>query len=223
MFRCRRVLAICLLLLVCLSFVSCVDLSSDPALKGLVTFSTSDDGTRIAEYQGAVYLRSRFFCVQSEESDPMISWDMMINLMANPGRFIYADRVDDPFCIYHNSPYSEYISVYLPETYDYASDTFVLDGTDASILWSEVLTEKTMLLMADYRYTITMHSEVHPRILAYMQICRVNREWYASFYQEYYGVDNKEMYKLSDMFVALLVENGLIEDINWPDTTPAES
>lgn len=156
----------------------------------------------------------------------MISWDMMINLMANPGRFIYADRVDDPFCIYHNSPYSEYISVYLPETYDYASDTFVLDGTDASILWSEVLTEKTMLLMADYRYTITMHSEAHPRIMAYMQICRVNREWYASFDSEahvFEGIKNEEMYKLSDAFVALLVENGLIEDINWPDAASAES
>ena len=221
----KRILAICLLLLVCLSFVSCVDPLLDPKLKDRVThyYNPSGIGVYKMEFQGVAYPKSPFFCVKYDESDPMVSWRSSMRLIVDPGIRIFGDNFDNPVFMYYPSSDAHHLPIYLTEEFDYSSDTFVLDGTDASILWSEVLTEKTMLLMADYRYTITMHSETHPRILAYMQICRVNREWYASFYQEYYGVDNKEMYKLSDLFVALLVENGLIEDINWPDTTPAES
>jgi len=227
----RRIIVI-LLIVLCLFSVSCeIPCGEDPELRERAqSLGLDETGREKISYNGVIYRESRIFCIaygRSEEEE-ILSWSPLLIPMAIPQRFIFGLPEPHPLYIYRGRPESRYIRVHLSEEYDPASDEFVLEDGALSVIWSDVLTGESLPVIPGksvfyrlpsipdigYACILNFHSATCPRILARMQLFRINRTWYAHFDPE---VDEGRVYALTDSFAALLAEHGYIDSIDWPE------
>ena len=205
-----------ILLLIC-SFILIFNLIScgvkerfelDENLHYAIEDARGETGVEGIYYQGEMYHIDRWnlFTVTNNslninEGDVQLSW--------NGPRFgylkvFYSYTKDDPLFIYETA----YDDVFFHETYDYLSDTFIIDGTDAEIVFSDIISDlskhENVSLQEDI--CIQLYSKNHSRIRMEFNLECIENQWY--FCSALSG--SSPTWTVSDAFVQLLSDNGII-------------
>lgn len=210
-----------ILLLIC-SFVLVFSLTScgvkdvlelDKNLHNIVEVVSGEAGLEGIYYQDKMYYIDRWnlFTVTINsydiyEGDVLVSW--------NGPRFgykavFYSYTKDAPLFIYEMA----FDDVFFHETYDYTQDTFVIDGTDAEIVFSDIVSD--LSVNTDWLFRedacVQLHSKKHPRIRMELDLKCSGDQWYirTSTLRERRSRPSTA-WAVSDAFVQLLTQNGII-------------
>ena len=112
----------------------------------------------------------------------------------------YSDTSENPIFIYNE----RLGYVYFHENYDYLSDTFVVEGISSEIVWNDIFLDKQEYVDFEKSIEITLYSKQYSRIKTHLKLSCIENQWYASL------PDSKEIWTISDEFVEILDENGII-------------
>lgn len=138
------------------------------------------------------------FLDTSNEDDVLISWSDGLYFYE-----YYADRKEAPTYIY--TPWDSW--VYVRKDYEYTQDTFTVEGTEIEFVMSEALIPTTVAVSPKYSDTIevAVYSKQCPKLsISLILFCREG-VWYGA------GDDHGTCYVLTDAFVALLGQHGVIQ------------
>lgn len=172
-----------------------------------VKFSVVDEEIFIT-YQGMNYYRDKFDFFESTkvhgvpvERDILLGWDRRGFYRS----YFYSYTVDYPIYIYDNG----LGWLYLREDYEYMSDLFILEGTGSRIAFSNIIIEDELnydpLKAYKNKTNIVLYSELYPNLRASLQLFMDEDIWYVKGGSSYACA-------ISNQFVDLLIENGIIED-----------
>lgn len=133
------------------------------------------------------------------EGDIFLSWDSNVF-----GDFLvyYAETEENPLFIYETCSGD----IFIREDYDYKSDTFVLEGTDLSIVFSECLTETytcSDLMGASHSNELTFVSKTNSRLKLLLKVFEQDGKWYAG------GRSNDVFLYASDNLINLLNQENI--------------
>ncbi len=195
-----QVLVLSFILLI--SFISCKSFdneSPDPAYKNKVDFVSLEDGTHHIEYAGEkfVLFSENTVLVELLEEDAFLGWDG-----SGWGYYDhrYSSRTDNPVFIYE----TRMDSLFFHEDYDYLTDTFVIDNTTAEIVWRDIFELSQASFDFEEPVQVEIYSKQCPRLKTYLQLVCVENQWYVSL------PNSKDVWTVSEAFVKILSENGLI-------------
>ena len=134
----------------------------------------------------------------SFEDDTLLSW--------NGNRYIwyideyYSYTVDNPLFIYN----SRLKWVYFREDYDYKLDTFVVEGADSEIVWTNIFDSVAKDVDFTSQKNVGMYSKQCPRIKTSLELSFVDGQWFVRC------SDSKTIWIPSDEFLNTLSNNGII-------------
>lgn len=205
-----------ILLLICsfilmFSFISCgvqERFELDKNLHYAIEDARGEAGVEGIYYQDEMYHIDSWnlFTVTNDswninEGDVQLSW--------NGPRFgylkvFYSYTKDAPVFIYETA----YDDVFFHETYNYLSDTFIIDGTDAEIVFSDIVSDlsKHANVSLQEGVCIQLYSKNHPRIRMELELECIENQWY--FCSALSG--SSLTWTASDAFVQILVDHGII-------------
>lgn len=154
-------------------------------------------------YQEQYYRRTEddlyLDCFRSatKEDDVLISWSDGLYFYE-----YYADRAENP--TYICTPRDG--RVFVRKDYEYTEDTFSVEGTEMGFVMSEALTPTTAAVSSLYSdaVQINIYSKQCPKLSIPLRLVRKGGVWYAI------GEDKITYYVLTDAFVALLEQHGVI-------------
>ena len=206
----KNFLLICSLILM-LNLTSCGindALELDKNLRYVIEDVWGEDGLEGICYQDETYYIDRWnlFTVTNDswninEGDVQLSW--------NGSRFgytkmFYSYTTEMPLFIYETAN----DDVFFHETYDYTADTFVIAGTNAEIVFSDIVSDlskhENVNLQEDI--TIRLYSKNHPRIKMELDLECIEGQWY--FCSALSG--SSPTWTVSDSFVQILVDLAII-------------
>ena len=206
-----------ILLLIC-SFVLVFSLTScaerralDENLHNVIEYVYKEDGITVTgiRYHNDYYHADELG-IFSEMTNTYFAHEGDVRLSWNGSRFgymssFYSYTTDSPMFIY--KLYMTDDCVYFHEAYNYTSDTFVIDGTDAEIVFSDISNFSKLSnpphLRGDIR--IQLYSKNHPRIRMQLKLECIGNQWYLSP-----AVGSVISWTASDEFINILSENGII-------------
>ncbi len=206
----KILLLICSLILI-LNFTSCGlndVLALDKSLQYVIEDVRGDDGLEGICYQDETYYIDRWnlFTVTNDtwninEGDVQLSW--------NGSRFgyktvFYSYTTEMPLFIYETA----YDDVFFHETYDYTSDTFIIDGIDAEIVFSDIVNDLTKHenVSLQENICIRLYSKNHPRIRMELDLVCIEDQWYCRSALS----GSSPTWIASDAFVQILVDHEIV-------------
>lgn len=134
----------------------------------------------------------------SFEDDTLLSW--------NGNRYIwyideyYSYAVDKPLFIYN----TRLNWVYFRDDYDYKLDTFVIEGADSEIVWTNIFDSTSKDIDFTPQKNVSIYSKECPRIKTSLELSLVNGQWFMRC------SDSKEIWIPSDEFLKILSDNEII-------------
>ena len=134
----------------------------------------------------------------SFEDDTLLSW--------NGNRYIwyideyYSYTVDKPLFIYN----TRLNWVYFRDDYDYKLDTFVIEGADSEIVWTNIFDSTSKDIDFTPQKNVSIYSKECPRIKTSLELSLVNGQWFMRC------SDSKEIWIPSDEFLKILSDNEII-------------
>lgn len=197
---CKRILIAILIVELGLSFVSC-------GMHGDIEVVEYD----ILKYQGANYylVNPGIFDVNLDEENesPLVKLGWHFNLPYTWQIRYYSYVVDEPNYIFTNDLGAS--EVWVKQDYDYMSDTFVIEGTSAAIVFSQAFTDHKLQekhtndkKIAEFYW----HSQTCPRIGTMVWIYLIDNTYYIEI-PNYHNV-----YEVSSEFLALLMINEIVTE-----------
>ena len=206
----------CVLILLCIASLflnSCVPFcdgfysKEEKKLYKQVTRQEDQNGDITLEYNGISYYYDNlgFFSVL-ENSHCINDGDIMLGWTGSPSGLFYTQEY---YSYTQNAPLFIYTirgwQVYFCETYDYKLDTFVIEGTDSKIIFSDAISEKPAYeSYYNFKTRVVLRSETDPRVVCKLWLYLKNDIWYVSSSQDYY-------FEITNEFKQLLIENKIIE------------
>jgi hypothetical protein len=94
--------------------------------------------------------------------------------------------------------------MYLRQDYEYFTDTFVIDGTNAEIVWQDIFCGEKNDVQFSNPISVTLYSKQYPRIKTSLVLSFVDEKWYIRY------SDSQEIWIPSDEFLKILSDNGII-------------
>ena len=206
----KILLLICIFILI-FSLTSCgikEALALDESLHDVIEDIKGEDGVKSICYQDETYYADsrNLFTVTSDdwnidEGDALLSW--------NGSRFgykkmFYSYTKETPLFIYETA----YDDVFFHKAYVYTSDTFIIDGTDAEIVFSDIesdLSEYTDVNLQEDAH-VQLYSKNHPRIRMELDLLCIEDQWY--FRSALPG--SSPIWIASDAFVQILFDYKII-------------
>lgn len=199
MLKSVQVLSLCLLLILC--FSSCVsdNESLDPEYKNKVDFVSLESGTHYIKYSGYIYspLSEKIIYVKKLENDVFLGWNGFWWGYKNQ---YYSSTKDNPVFIYETRTNC----LYFHETYNYSTDTFVVENTSAEIVWADIFYSQYDSFDFFEPINVTLYSKQCNRIQAQLEIICVENQWYLSL------PASQNVWIPSDEFVKILLKNGIV-------------
>ncbi len=183
-------------------------LELDENLHDVIEEVRGEDGLECIYYQDQLYYIDRWnlFAVRNDswninEGDIKLSW--------NGARFgykkvFYSYTKDAPLFIYETA----FDDVFFHETYDYTSDTFIINGTDAEIVFFDIVSDLSEHVNVNLQEDIfiQLHSKNHSRIRMEFKLQFIENQWY--FCSALSG--SSPTWTASDAFVQILIDYGII-------------
>ncbi len=212
----RRTL--CLFLCSVLLFVwllfctSCTSLLGYPPLELNNKVSFVDGDATSIEYEGKIYNEAPYalfyateerYANSTNEGDVLLGWSGFgyVNCY-------YSNTAENPFFIYE----SRMCALYFREDFDYRQASFLIEGTDESILFSDAFedTDFSYHMLTTYSNVtdMTLRLEDCPRLYIDAKVFSHNGCWYLV------GNSDTVVYQLTDAVLAMLDENGIIDKTN---------
>ena len=193
-----------------------------PELEGKLDYVyTEDDKGRLIE-NGAIYMDTLYYkhhekLIQVDKEDPsiLITW--------NPaGAYTwayYSYQEETPLYIYGNMANE----LFFRNDYDFFTDTYILEGTDAEILlcneMKELYERPQEILNAFLPYVeMKLRSKTHPALYLQFQLMYYMDRWYMEIYTPLHW----DYYALSEEFIEILAENNLLPTDFIPQEDPSE-
>ncbi len=206
----KILLLICLFLLMS-NLMSCglkQVLELDESWHNVIEDVKREDGLEGIYYQDKMYYIDMWnlFTVTNDswninEGDVLLSWNgarfgykkMFYSYTKEAPLFIYETACDD---------------VFFCETYDYTSDSFIIVGTDAEIVFSDIASDlsKYVNIRLQDGVCIQLYSKNHPRIKMELNLKCIENQWY--FCSALSG--SSPTWTASDAFVQILIDYGII-------------
>ncbi len=189
------------MLILALSLTSCDKLTKSQSRldeEKHITFEHTENGNII--YQGNEYYLSQmsFLWTVSNSDYKYLGWSGSEYLSNST---VYGDSEDKPLFLY----FAETRSIYLRNDYDYTSDTFIIEGTDDTVVFSEALTDVDAGLDLPHpNKEVIISSVKYPILKAQLYVYGAGNDWYAK-------TRTLETFKLSDKFIGILEENALLD------------
>ena len=216
----RRIIVLFwVIVLIISTFISCISFIKeaansplDPDLYGMVTYVKDEEGEGQMAYAGHLYRRDmkNVVCITEADTDVLLGWSGL-RIGRLPFGHIsayYADTQDAPLFLYCPTRYQ-----YLRDDYDYTTDTFVIEDTEAGIVYADALTYTGLSYPSNHTYehevSVTLHSVQSSRLQIKLKLFYTDGKWYAG------NQNNNKVYAPSDAFWALLCATGYIA----PQTT----
>ena len=181
---------------------------------GKVEMLSHDETGYHIEYEGNRYDEERLNLFDRKakaryeaKEDVLISWESLSKYV--PVWYLdeyYSYTTDNP--IYIHMPRLH--AVFLRSDYNYESDTFILEGTERGFVFSETFFASDFaydhVLRALYSHSqdITLYSAQYPELQMSLSIFCEDGVWYAG------GGHDEAIFEMSDAFVQLLADNGII-------------
>ena len=208
----KRVISLLLIFALALSLTSCSFLSElidrrreyrrytteYPKQKENVDIVWIGEGLYCAEYNGKRYNLDNYNLFESmlktstsssfedyaADGDMLISWEWELLGMGFLHLY-YSNTSDNPMFIYEIQ--TDYIELYIREDYNYETDTFVVEGTDQSFVFSDMLTlvddskseHLRPYMISSDSIAVTLYSECCPRLRIALELVYVDNEWFA--------------------------------------------
>lgn len=120
----------------------------------------------------------------------------------------YSDTLENPIYIYTVGGDTNF---YLREGYDHTSDTYIVEKSSQTVVFSEVLTRSDLnedsLQPLENSIELDMYLKNHPNVRLPLQLFSDNNNWYAI-------TSNKEIYLISQSFLNLLDDADIIQTQN---------
>ena len=205
-----------ILILIC-SFILLLNLAScgvkerlelDENLHYAIEDASGEDGVEGIYYQDETYRIDRWnlFTVTNDslninEGDVQLSWN---GLRFGYLKVFYSYTKDAPLFIYETA----YDDVFFHESYDYMSDTFIIDGTDIEIVFSDIVSDLSKYVNVDLQEVtcIQLYSKTNSRIRMKFDLVCIENQWY--FRSALSG--SSPAWTASDAFVQILLDHGII-------------
>ena len=180
----------------------------DKNLHYAIEDASGEDGVEGIYYQDEMYYIDSWnlFTVRKDsyninEGDVQLSW--------NGARFgykkvFYSYTKEVPLFIYETA----FDDVFFHEAYDYLSDTFIIDGTDAEIVFSNIVSDlsKHANVSLQEDVCIRLYSKNHPRIRMELDLECIENQWYLCSALS----GSSPTWTASDTLVQILVDHGII-------------
>ena len=206
----KNIITLLIVVLLLFSLSGCEDLGIGEALalkeKDRLEVNVLEDDESLIEYQGNVYYLSPMpFLWGSRETLDVTGDYEYLGWVG--GRFlyhsyVYGDTRENPTFLY--STRTE--TIHLREDYDYRSDSFLIEGTESIIRFSDDLLDTGrdyMELFNSGSIEIVISSVTHPALKAKLFVLKDGATWY--------GVSrDMKPFRLSDNFVNILADNKII-------------
>ena len=161
------------------------------------------DGSNL-EYQGVTYVGARFSAASSDEEGQM-ELDRYINFPFSKHMLYHSYGADAPVYIAEGYSLDRFSQIYFREDYDLTVQTYILDDTDTEFVFSEVFSpvawDETIAEAGEYEM-LSIRLQDHPEIRLHIDVRCVDGIWYMHNFAE--------MWTVSDEFVEILTEAGLI-------------
>ena len=198
----KKVILVCLILLgvIVIGFVSTYTAHEN------VMFVDRDGGQSVLyqenEYYPAPFFTSTKYHNTANEGDVELGWYYSFPFST---RF-YSYTSENPVYIY---AIESVTGVYFEQGYDYKSDAYRIDNTSCTIVLSEAVTGAAV--KHDYAMDghgtikLNLYSESYPNLKLSIQLFSENNAWYAQ-------LSKTEAYQISESFLDLLEEMGVIEN-----------
>lgn len=166
-----------------------------------ITF-IENNGEKHLLYQGNEYHETSIFTATKyygikNENDIELGWYYSFPFST---RF-YSENLESPAFIY---TIGSDTSVYLRQDYEYSTDTFVVEETGAEIVWKDIFSSEKNDLHFSNPITVNLYLKQHPCIKTSLEIAFISEQWYVRF------PDSKKVWILSDEFMQILSDNGII-------------
>lgn len=155
-----------------------------------------------------LYQEEKYICVGNTNlfdvdyphntNDVLLSW--------NGHRYIgyideyYSNTTDNPVFIYNQRVHD----VFFHEDYDYMKDIFLIENTNAEIVWENVFGSKINYLDFMKPIEVVLYSKQCPRIKIHLKLVCVENQWYLSL------PNSQDVWVASNEFIETLSENGII-------------
>ena len=177
-----------------------------PDQQGAVDVVADDDGNGYhVEYNGQRYNLDALdlfdvgeTAFDVPEGDVLVGWDTLPFGLWYLDEY-YSDTAEDPVFIYM----PRLREVYLRSDYDYTTDTFVLNGTEHSFVFSDVLTLTGAISYDSVSHyegeiPVTLYSEAYPRLRISLRLFCVDGVWYAG------GNSHSALFLVSDVLLDMV-------------------
>ena len=213
----KRIVGMLLLFAICITTTSCT--STYPIGKyGKVKSKIEVNGPSLRKYNGNLYVLDewRLFesmtpsgkpysenkeCVPEGDAaagDVLVGWTPSLYFYK-----YYSNTEDNPVFIYE----ANFDKLYIRDDYDYKTDTFIIEGTDHSFVFSDMLTFLDgprddyfhLGLGSPNAIDVFLYSEFCPRLRIYLKLNYVNDMWIANVYGNGYY-----WFELSDELLQML-------------------
>ncbi len=194
----KRIISALLLFSICISLSSCALIEW---MQGDMHGELEQVQTGILEYRGKKYYSAGGVLDRWKiEDDVEIAWSYNFPFT---WKFSYfAPTAEDPKYIFTGVHYSD--GVFLREDFDYKNQIFVLEGTDTEISLRSVFERVSYTLPEDYigNYAFKLYMKEDPRLFITCQCSWYEGKWYC--------IRDDEFYLISDSFVEILKNKGVI-------------
>lgn len=182
-----------------------------PEQRNKVKVISHEEGGYHIEYEDVRYNvdRMQLFTVR-EDGNTVPENDLLVGWAGLPYGLSYLDKyysytADNPVFIY----ISRFNELYLRNDYAFETDTFILEGNENGIVFSDMLTASQNFayepVFTNYEGSdIVLYSQQCPRLRVLLRVFYKDGVWYAG------GKSSDTLFTVSDEFLTLLTEVGIV-------------
>ena len=207
----KQLLSMVLVFMIFISMTSCayMNYGCDPDKYRAVDYHYDEtQDMYYLEYQGERYYHDDthdMFAVSYESEDGFVDLGWYYNLPFTYCKEYYSYTTESPDYIFSSDPGGE---IYFKESFDYKKEIFVVENTEVEIEFSEAFSNNTINVYEkniEYQ-TLCWYSKKHNALSVKVQVLFLEEHWYMYIY----NMDRNNAYQISDVFLDMLIENGIV-------------
>ena len=147
-------------------------------------------------YETSIFTATEYYGIENE-NDFELGWYYSFPFSTK----FYSDNLENPVFIYTIGGDT---NMYLRQDYEYFTDTFVIDGTDAEIVWQDIFCGEKNSLDFFNQITVNLYSKQYPRIKTSIDLAFVDQQWYVRY------SNSQKIFIPSEEFLKILSDNEII-------------
>ena len=207
----KRIITLALVLITTILTTSCayMNYGYDPDKYRAVDYYYDEKlNVYYLEYQCERYYHDDthdMFAVSYKPEDGFVNLGWYYNLPFTYCKEYYSYTTESPDYIFSSGPGG---AIYFKESFDYKKEIFVVENTEIEIEFSEAFSNNTIdVYEKNIEYQmLCWYSQKHNALSVKVQVLFWEEDWYVYIY----NMDRYNAYQVSDVFLNMLIENGIV-------------